>query len=66
MSTIGDMKRRSFGRDRGLSLRMLFTSGLLGLLYVAFAEIGLPGRFWNVKLGSRPHHGSGYAPLSFT
>jgi heat shock protein HtpX len=30
------MKRRNFGRDRGLSLRMLFTSGLLGLLYVFF------------------------------
>jgi heat shock protein HtpX len=30
------MERRSFGRDRGLSLRMLFTGGLLGLLYVAF------------------------------
>jgi heat shock protein HtpX len=33
------MQRRSFGRDRGLSLRMLFTSGLLGLLYVGFALI---------------------------
>lgn len=33
------MKRRSFGRDRGLSLRMLFTSGLLGLLYVIFAVV---------------------------
>ena len=33
------MKRRSFGRDRGLSLRMLFTSGLLGLLYVVFAVV---------------------------
>jgi heat shock protein HtpX len=31
------MQRRNFGRDRGLSLRMLFTSGLLGLLYVGFA-----------------------------
>jgi heat shock protein HtpX len=30
------MKRRSFGRDRGLSLRMLFTGSLLGLLYVVF------------------------------
>src|SRR3954447_14616918 len=37
LSTIRDMQRRSFGRDRGLSLRMLFTGGLLGLLYVAFA-----------------------------
>src|SRR5437868_7292672 len=33
------MKRRNFGRDRGLSLRMLFTSGLLGLLYVGFAVV---------------------------
>jgi heat shock protein HtpX len=33
------MKRRSFGRDRGLSLRMLFTGGLLGLLYVLFAVV---------------------------
>src|SRR5436309_746839 len=31
------MKRRNYGRDFGLSLRMLFTSGLLGLLYVGFA-----------------------------
>src|SRR5690242_20433892 len=33
------MKRRSFGRDAGLTLRMLFTSGLLGLLYVVFALV---------------------------
>ena len=33
------MKRKSFGRDTGLSLRMLFTSGLLGLLYVGFAVV---------------------------
>ena len=31
------MKRRNFGRDRGLTLRMLATSGLLGLLYLGFA-----------------------------
>jgi heat shock protein HtpX len=31
------MKRKSFGRDAGLSLRMLLTTGLLGLLYVMFA-----------------------------
>src|SRR6201982_655988 len=31
------MKRRSFGRDRGPSLRSLSTGGLLGLLYVGFA-----------------------------
>src|SRR5436190_11867004 len=37
LSTIRAMQRRSFGRDRGLSLRMLFTGGLLGLLYVGFA-----------------------------
>jgi heat shock protein HtpX len=33
------MQRKNFGRDRGLSLRMLFTSGLLGLLYVVFAVV---------------------------
>ncbi|MDX6488402.1 MAG: heat shock protein HtpX, partial [Gaiellaceae bacterium] len=33
------MKRKSFGRDAGLSLRMLLTSGLLGLLYVIFAVV---------------------------
>jgi heat shock protein HtpX len=33
------MQRKNFGRDRGLSLRMLFTSGLLGLLYVIFAVV---------------------------
>jgi len=31
------MKRKSFGRDAGLSLRMLATGGALGLLYVLFA-----------------------------
>src|SRR6478752_2639465 len=30
------MKRRSYGRDFGLTIRMLATTGLLGLLYVAF------------------------------
>jgi heat shock protein HtpX len=33
------MQRKNFGRDRGLSLRMLFTTGLLGLLYVVFAVV---------------------------
>ena len=33
------MKRKTFGRDRGLSLRMLFTGFLLGLLYVIFAVV---------------------------
>jgi heat shock protein HtpX len=33
------VKRKSFGRDFGLSLRMLLTSGLLGLLYVIFALV---------------------------
>ena len=33
------MKRRSYGRDAGLSLRMLLTTGLLGLLYVVFAVV---------------------------
>jgi heat shock protein HtpX len=30
------MKRRSYGRDFGLSIRMLATTGMLGLLYVVF------------------------------
>jgi heat shock protein HtpX len=33
------MKRKSFGRDTGLTIRMLFTSGLLGLLYLGFALV---------------------------
>src|SRR5579864_177994 len=33
------MKRKSYGRDAGLTLRMLFTTGLLGLLYVVFALV---------------------------
>ncbi|MEP7335349.1 MAG: zinc metalloprotease HtpX [Actinomycetota bacterium] len=33
------MKRRTYGRDAGLTLRMLATSGLLGLLYVVFAAV---------------------------
>ena len=33
------MERKNFGRDRGLSLRMLLTSALLGLLYVLFAVV---------------------------
>jgi heat shock protein HtpX len=33
------MKRKSYGRDAGLSFRMLLTSTLLGLLYVAFALV---------------------------
>src|SRR5918911_1232831 len=33
------MKRRSYGRDAGLSLRMLATTSLLGLLYVVFGVV---------------------------
>jgi heat shock protein HtpX len=33
------MKRKSYGRDAGLTLRMVLTSGLLGLLYVVFAVV---------------------------
>jgi heat shock protein HtpX len=33
------MKRKAFGRDAGLTARMLLTSGLLGLLYVVFAVV---------------------------
>ncbi len=33
------MKRKAYGRDTGLTLRLLFTGGLLGLVYVVFAAI---------------------------
>jgi heat shock protein HtpX len=33
------MKRRSYGRDFGLTLRMIATGGLLGLLYVIFGAV---------------------------
>jgi heat shock protein HtpX len=33
------MKRRSYGRDAGLTLRMILTTGMLGLLYVIFAVV---------------------------
>src|SRR5690242_17426218 len=33
------MKRRSYGRDAGLTLRMILTGGMLGLLYVVFAVV---------------------------
>ena len=33
------VKRKSYGRDAGLSIRILFTSFLLGALYVAFAAV---------------------------
>jgi heat shock protein HtpX len=33
------VKRKTYGRDRGLTLRMLATGGLLGLLYVVFAVV---------------------------
>ena len=49
-STIRGMKRKNFGRDRGLSLRMLFTTGLLGLLYVVFAVV----LFSVLKVGLAP------------
>src|SRR5215210_2334471 len=42
------MKRKAYGRDAGLSLRMLLTSGLLGLLYVIFAVVLF--QFLNVVL----------------
>jgi heat shock protein HtpX len=44
------MQRKSFGRDRGLSLRMLFTGALLGLLYVVFAVV----LFSVLKIGLAP------------
>jgi heat shock protein HtpX len=33
------MKRRNYGRDAGLTLRMIVTTGMLGLLYVIFAVV---------------------------
>jgi heat shock protein HtpX len=33
------MKRKSFGRDAGLTVRLLATTALLGLLYVVFAVV---------------------------
>jgi heat shock protein HtpX len=33
------MKRKAYGRDAGLSIRMLLTGSLLGLLYVVFAVV---------------------------
>src|SRR3954466_4668785 len=42
------MKRKSFGRDFQLSLRMVATTGLLGLLYVIFALVLF--RLFNVGL----------------
>jgi heat shock protein HtpX len=33
------MKRKAFGRDAGLTTRMVLTTGLLGLLYVVFAVV---------------------------
>src|SRR5881628_3187918 len=33
------MKRKSFGRDAGLTLRIVLTSTMLGLLYVLFAVV---------------------------
>jgi heat shock protein HtpX len=36
---MGAMKRRSYGRDAGLTARMLLTTGMLGLLYVVFAVV---------------------------
>src|ERR1700752_1890098 len=44
------MKRKPFGRDRGLTLRMLATGGLLGLLYVVFAVV----LFSVLKVGLAP------------
>jgi heat shock protein HtpX len=33
------MKRKAYGRDAGLTLRIILTSGLLGLLYVTFGIV---------------------------
>ena len=44
------MKRKSYGRNAGLTLRMLLTTGLLGLLYVVFAVV----LFSVLKVGLAP------------
>jgi heat shock protein HtpX len=44
------VKRKSYGRDFGLSLRMLLTTGLLGLLYVIFALV----LFYALNIGLAP------------
>jgi heat shock protein HtpX len=44
------MKRKTYGRDAGLSIRMLFTTGLLGLLYVVFGLV----LFYAVHLALAP------------
>jgi heat shock protein HtpX len=44
------MKRNAYGRDAGLSLRMLFTGALLGALYVVFAVV----LFSVLKVGLAP------------
>jgi heat shock protein HtpX len=44
------VKRKTYGRDFGLSLRMLFTTGLLGLLYVGFALV----LFYALNIGLAP------------
>ncbi len=44
------MKRKNYGRDAGLTLRMIFTSGLLGLLYVVFALV----LFYVLNIGLAP------------
>jgi heat shock protein HtpX len=42
------MKRKAYGRDRGLTFRILLTGGLLGLLYVVFGAVLIS--FLNVGL----------------
>jgi heat shock protein HtpX len=44
------MKRKAYGRDTSLSLRLLLTGGLLGLLYVGFALV----LFYVLNIGLAP------------
>ncbi len=44
------MKRRTYGRNAGLTIRMLFTTALLGLLYVIFGVV----LFSVLKVGLAP------------
>ncbi len=50
------MKRRSYGRDAGLTLRMLSTTALLGLLYVIFAVVLLQRPERRARADARDHH----------
>ena len=57
------MKRKSYGRDAGLTLRMLLTTGLLGLLYVDLRArpAAVPRR--RARADARDHHRARVLPV---